>query len=117
MLLDQLLASFHSLPPLPIRKLGPAGADSLVGGFVYILGPVGLSKKLSCEAGSFSCHLNPHRFFQSEVLRLYFPRAGTLGCAVCLTPQLFLPVYLHANVAPPTPPATASPSPPAATLL
>ena len=27
----------------------------------------------SCQAGSFSRCLNPHRFFQSEVLRLYFP--------------------------------------------
>ena len=35
--------------------------------------PVGLSKELSCEAGSLSCHHNPHRCFQSEVLRLYFP--------------------------------------------
>ena len=26
-----------------------------------------------------------------------FPHAGTLGCAVCLTPQMFLPVYLHVN--------------------
>ena len=33
---------------------------------------MGLSNKVSCEAGSFSCHLNPHKFFQSEVLRLYF---------------------------------------------
>ena len=30
--------------------------------------PVGLSNKLSCEAGGFShCCLNPHRCFQSEV--------------------------------------------------
>ena len=34
--------------------------------------PVGLSNQLSCEAGIFSCYCNPHRFFQSEVLRLYF---------------------------------------------
>ena len=34
---------------------------------------MGLSNKLSCEAGSFSWHLNPHRVFESEVLRLYFP--------------------------------------------
>ena len=34
---------------------------------------MGLSNKLSCEAGSFSCCLNTHRFFQSEALRLYFP--------------------------------------------
>ena len=32
-----------------------------------------LSNELSCETGSFSCCRNPHRFFQSEVLRLYFP--------------------------------------------
>ena len=29
--------------------------------------------KLSCEAKIFSCCHNLHRFFQSEVLRLYFP--------------------------------------------
>ena len=34
---------------------------------------MGLSSELSCEAGSFSQHLNSHRCFQSEVLRLYFP--------------------------------------------
>ena len=35
-----------------------------------------LSNELSCEAGSFSCHLNPHRYSQSEVLRLYFSMLG-----------------------------------------
>ena len=34
---------------------------------------MGLSNKLSCEAGSFSSCLNSHRIFQLEVLRLYFP--------------------------------------------
>ena len=35
---------------------------------------MGLSNELSCEAESFSCcRLNPHRCFQSELLRLYFP--------------------------------------------
>ena len=43
------------------------------GWFVYILGPSSLFNELPSEARSFSCHLNPHRFFQSEVLRLYFP--------------------------------------------
>ena len=37
------------------------------------LDPVGLSNELSCEARSFSHCCNTHRFFQSEVLRLYFP--------------------------------------------
>ena len=41
MLLAQLLAGFQSLPLVPTSKLGPAGADSRVGGFVYILGPYG----------------------------------------------------------------------------
>ena len=31
-----------------------------------------LSKKLSCEAGSFSCHWKPYKFLQTVVLRLYF---------------------------------------------
>ena len=30
-----------------------------------------------------------------------FTHSGTLGCVVCLTPQLFLPVYLHTNVGQP----------------
>ena len=38
---------------------------------------MGLSNELSCEVGSFSCcRLNPHRCFQSQVLRLYFPVLG-----------------------------------------
>ena len=32
---------------------------------------------------------------------LYFPELETLGCTVCLTPQLLLSVYVHANVGPP----------------
>ena len=34
---------------------------------------MGLSNLLSCEAGSFFCLHNPHRFFQPKVLRLSFP--------------------------------------------
>ena len=70
-----------------------------------------LSSELSCEAESFfCCCLNPHRCFQSEVWGFISPGIGTLGCSVCLTPQLFLPVYLHVNVGPPCPPATALPT-------
>ena len=36
--LAQPLASFQSLLPLSTSKLGPSGADSWVGGFVYFLG-------------------------------------------------------------------------------
>ena len=38
-----------------------------------------------------------------------FPLTGTLGCVVCLTPQLFLPVFLHKTVGPACPPAIALP--------
>ena len=39
--LAQLLAGFQSLPPLLTSKLGPSGADSKVGEFMYVLGPCG----------------------------------------------------------------------------
>ena len=35
-----------------------------------------------------------HRILQPEVLRLYFPAVGTLGCTVCLVPPLFLLVFI-----------------------
>ena len=38
--------------------------------------PGGLSNKLSCEAGNFSCCCNRYRFLQPEFLRLYFPMLG-----------------------------------------
>ena len=50
----------------------------------------------------------------SQGFEALFPRAGTLGCAVCLAPQLFLPVYPHANEGPPAPQSAASLDPPAA---
>ena len=34
---------------------------------------MGLSNKLPCEAGSFFCLLNRHRYLQPDVLRVYFP--------------------------------------------
>ena len=45
-----------------------------------------------------------------------FPRTGTLGCAVCLTPQLFLQVYLYSNVGPPAPQSATLPGLPAIAL-
>ena len=51
---------------------------------------MGLSNKLSCKAGIFSCCLNPHTFFQSDFEAL-FPHTGTLGWVVCLNPRLFPP--------------------------
>ena len=38
-----------------------------------------------------------------------FPCAGSLGCEVCFASLPFLPVYLHANVGLPSPPAATLP--------
>ena len=62
---------------------------------------MGLSNGLSCDSGSLSQHHNPTGF-TLRAFETLFPRAGNLGCSVCPTPQLFLPVYLHASVGPPT---------------
>ena len=66
-----------------------------------------LSNELSYEAGSFSCLAICPQIFTARGFEDLSPLAGTLGCSVCLTPQLFLPVYAHANVGPPSPLATA----------
>ena len=73
LLLSSWLTFSQSLLILPTSKLRPSGAGSRWLVLYTFQDPVSLSKELSCEAGSFSCPLNPHRFFQSEVLRLYFP--------------------------------------------
>ena len=39
--LAQLSADLKSLPLLPTSKFGPSGANSQVGGLVYVLGPYG----------------------------------------------------------------------------
>ena len=58
---------------------------------------MGLSKDLSCEVGSFSfCCPSPHGRFHSD-LRLYFPRTGALGYAVCFAP-LRLSQFIYARM-------------------
>ena len=104
--LAHLSSGFQSLPPLSTSNLGPSSADSQVGGLVYMLRPCckGLPNELSCEAGNFSCCLNPHRFFQSEILRLYFPALEpwiVLSVSLPgLPPGVVPPSFLHTNVGP-----------------
>ena len=63
--------------PSTQNQIGPCGADSQVGGLCTFYDPVGPSNGLSCEAGIFSCYCPPpHRCFQSEAVRLYFPTLG-----------------------------------------
>ena len=70
--LAQLSAGVQSLPLLPTNKLGPDGAVSRVGGFVYILfvylwvSPMNSPVRL----GVSSATATPTDFFQPEVLRL-----------------------------------------------
>ena len=74
-----LSASFQSLPPLPTSKVGPSGADSGWVGLCTFWDPVGLSKELSCEAGSFShCCLN-HQWVFNQWVEALFPHTGALG--------------------------------------
>ena len=60
---------------------------------------MGLSNKLSCEAGHFSCCcLNLHRCFQSEALRLYFPAlepwaAGSVSLPSCSSPFIHMQMW------------------------
>ena len=46
----------------------------------------------------------------NERFEALFPHAGTLAYVVCLAAQLFLPVYLHANVGLHSPQSTALPA-------
>ena len=89
----------HSLPVFSHFPLYPQSNWALLVllpgwvGLCMFWGPVGLSSGLSCEAGIFSCHRNPHGFFQSEVLRLYFP---TLEPWVAQS--VLLPAYQQENI-------------------
>ena len=98
MLLAQLSAGFQSLLPLPTSELSPSGANSRVYGSVYVLGPCGSVQQTLLPP-------QPPQVFLVRGFEALYPGAGTLDCTVCLTPQLFLSVYLHMNVGPPSPPA------------
>ena len=68
-------------------------------GLCTLKAPVGLSNKLSCEAGSFSCSAaSTPMGILNQRFEALFPCAGGLGCAVCFVPPLFILVYLRVNV-------------------
>ena len=79
---------------------------------------MGLSSKLSCEAGSFShCSLNPHRCFQSEVWGFISLHWGPGLCS--LSHSLVVPPGLYAlkcKTTDSTSHCLAHPGPPAAAL-
>ena len=79
-----LSTGFQSFTPLPTIKLGPSGAGSRVGGLVHALGPCGsLQRPLLRGWESLLLPPQPPQVFSLRGLRLYFPRAGALGCMVC----------------------------------
>ena len=92
------LLGFQSLPLLPTSKIGPSDADSQVVGLVYILGPCGSLQQTLLWGWELLPLPQPPQDFTARGFEALCLHTGTLGCMICLAPQLFLPVYLHANV-------------------
>ena len=98
--LAQLSAGFQSLSLLPTSKLGPSGADSQVGGFVYIPEPCESLQRTLLWGWEFLPPPQPPRVFSVRGFEALFPCTGTLGCVVYLAPQFILPIYPHVKVGP-----------------
>ena len=107
MLLAQLSAHFQSLPPLPTSELCPSrccpGADSWVGGLVYILGSLAPQMDYSERLTVSSATATPTYFYSQRLWGFIYPSAGTLGCPVCsglglVAPQFFLLVFIHVQM-------------------
>ena len=77
-LLALLSTSFQSLPLLPTSKLGPSGADSWVGGFVYVLGPCGSPMDSPVRLGVSPTASTPTGFL-SQRFETLFPCTRNLG--------------------------------------
>ena len=107
---------FQSLPLLPTSKLVPSDADSQVGGLEYIPEPHDSLQWTLLWSWEFLLLSRPPQIFITRGFKALVSPAGNLGYTVCLTPQLFLPVYPHTNVGQLALPATTSPGPPAASL-
>ena len=89
--------SFQLLPLWHTNKLGPSGADSWVGGLVYILEPCGSLQWTLLWGWEFLLLLpQPSQVFSIRDLRLYFPALEPwVVRSVSPPPQLFLLVYLQ----------------------
>ena len=73
--------------------LKPPDTNSWVGGILYILGPCGSLQQTLLWGWEFLPLLQSPQNFSDRGFEALFPHAGTLGWAVCLSPQLFLLVY------------------------
>ena len=105
--LAPLSAGIQSLPLLPTSKLRPSGADS-PGRWVCVhsrtlwVSPMNSPVRLGVSPAA-----STPKGFSVIGFEGLFTHTGTLGCAVCLAPQLFLLVYSHTNVGLLCPPAAA----------
>ena len=106
-----LSAGFQSLTPVPTSRLGPSGGDSLVCGLVYISrtlwdsptnSPVrlGVSPTAEMPTGSYSQRV------WGFISPCWNPGLHGLSRSPVVPPSC----SLHANVGPPGPPATTSPT-------
>ena len=111
LLLSSWLAFSHFLryPPANWAFLG------LIPGWVVlcnVLGPYGPLQWTLLRGWEFLLPPQPSQVFTVRGFEALLPCSGTPGCVVCLTPQLFLPVYLHVNVGLPDLPAAVLPAHP-----
>ena len=102
MQLVQFSPDFSHLPGYPQLNWALLVILRWVGGFAYILRPCGSLQRTFLWGLKFLPLLPPPQVFSVRGFEVLFPNAGTLDCTVCLAPQLFLPVYPHTNVGPPT---------------
>ena len=82
--------------------------NPIVVGFAYVKDPAGPLNGVSQISSCFFHCPNPHWILQPEVMRIYLPSTGTLGCAVWpgaritpfqdIPPNFYLP---RVNVEPP----------------
>ena len=100
------LSWFSVTAPATHKQTGPFWCWFPGGWFVYILGPCG-SLQWTLVWGWDFLPLPPQSLWVFSVsgFEALFSHTRTLGYAMCLAPQLFLPVYLHTNMGPPPLPA------------
>ena len=112
-------ATCSALTPLSVtspathKQIRPSGADSQVGGFVYIVGPHGSLQWTVLWGWEFLLLSQHPQIFTARGFEALVSRTETLDCAVCLASEVFLPAYPHTNMGQlgqPGPPATALPA-------
>ena len=79
-----LSSGFQSSTPIPTIKLGHSGAGSRVSGPVHTLGRCGSPTTSSVRLGVSPAAAPTPRGAFNQRFEALFPRAGALGCTVCL---------------------------------